>query len=68
MEQNVKCAVAAPDRMSGEDLLSDGFPTNPRALIAVSPLRPQSQQHVAVHNLSEGQGNASEERKGEDFL
>lgn len=24
------------------------FPANPSALIAVSPLRPQSQQHVAV--------------------
>lgn len=32
-------------------------------MIAVSPLRPQSQQHVAVQNLSEGQGNASGEKE-----
>lgn len=40
------------------------FSANPWALIAVSPLRPQSQQHVAVQNLSEGQGNASGEKGG----
>lgn len=29
LDQDVKCAVAAPDRMSCKDLLSDGFPLIP---------------------------------------
>lgn len=40
------------------------FVANPSALIAVSPLRPQSKQHVAVQNLYRGQGNAKRKNRG----